>query len=150
MIIFCMLPASAYDLRVCSSADQARANFTNCTQITQEQVSDANLTQPLPAYTVENLTWHIPHDFNHTVVFFALQVQDDQGSESPVSNIAVTVLSHGYDEPVMPNTLQDSRLKGIYFAGPVIVLAVITIAGLALFVRRKHNAKRAYKVDVAV
>nr|XP_054753631.1 calcium-activated chloride channel regulator 1-like [Lytechinus pictus] len=77
-----------YEFRYSTNYSSVRTNFSNCVEITQDELVYGNLSNINPSGDTETITVTLPEREQDIVYYFAIRAGDEAGNVGELSNIA--------------------------------------------------------------
>nr|XP_054753640.1 calcium-activated chloride channel regulator 2-like [Lytechinus pictus] len=126
-----------YEFRYSTNYSSVRTNFSNCVEITQDDLVYGNLSNINPSGVTETITVTLPERGQDIVYYFAIKAGDEAGNLGELSNIAS--LSIRYipvnkepTEPVNP---------GIIIGVCCGVGALIIVGAILIYIHHRKSSK---------
>ncbi|XP_070559169.1 calcium-activated chloride channel regulator 4A-like [Ptychodera flava] len=146
--------ASRYDLRYDTDFSKIVSDFANCEEISNDDVSEGTLTDPLPSGQREMLTVTMPSSGAGFTYYYSIRAVDGAGNAAQPSNVAQTTIvaapppdtltTVGYVQPIQTGL---TSWQILLIAVTAVVLAIVCIAVVALAYSQYKKTKRLTKVE---
>ncbi|XP_041461484.1 calcium-activated chloride channel regulator 1-like [Lytechinus variegatus] len=129
--------AFKYEFRYSTNFSSVRTNFSNCVEITQDEIVYGNLSNINPSGVTETITVTLPERGQDIVYYFAIRAGDETGNVGELSNIASLSIRY---IPVTKDPTKPENL-GIIIGVCCGVGALIILGAILLYIHHRKSSK---------